>query len=117
MRIYRVLLVASLVSVAAPALGQNDFNGAQEIGRSDYASAERVIEKSRKIFPHDVDLMLNLATVYAHTGRTPAAAALYREVLAMPDEALAISETQDASAHALARDGLRRIEPVAVTAR
>lgn len=117
MRMYRALLAASLVLVAAPALGQTEFNGAEEISRADYASAERVIEKSRKIFPHDVDLMLNLATVYQHTGRTPAAVALYQAVLTMPDEALAISDTQDASAHALAREGLRRISPVAVTAR
>lgn len=117
MRIYRALLVASLVSVAAPALGQSDFNGGSEIQRADYVSAEKVIEKTRRMFPHDVDLMFNLATVYLHTGRTAQALALYREVLSMPDEALAVSAGQEVSSHALAQAGMRRIEPLNLSAR
>lgn len=117
MRIYRALIVVTLVSAATPVLAQNDHDGALEISRGDYASAERVIEKARRNFPHDGDLMLNLANVYQHTGRVPQAIALYRDVLTQPDETLSIGDTQDISAHQLAREALRRIEPVTITAR
>lgn len=99
-----------LALIAAAALGdaslvhaaKSNSNGSEEIRRGDYAAAEALIERQRRLFTWDSDLTLNLATVYRHTNRPEAARALYRRILQLPDEEIEIGD-RVMTMHALAR--------------
>lgn len=99
-----------LVLIAAAALGdaslvhaaKSNSNGSEEIMRGDYAAAEALIDRQRKLFTWDSDLTLNLAIVYRHTNRADAARALYQRMLQLPDEEIEIGD-RVTTTHALAR--------------
>ncbi|MBX9858772.1 MAG: tetratricopeptide repeat protein [Sphingomonas sp.] len=99
-----------LVLIAAAALGdaslvhaaKSNSNGSEEIMRGDYAAAEALIDRQRKLFTWDSDLTLNLAIVYRHTNRADAARALYQRMLQLPDEEIEIGD-RVTTMHAMAR--------------
>lgn len=96
----------------------DEGNGAVQIMKGDYASAERIIQEQTKMFPTDPDLLLNLASVYRHTGRASEARALYRAVLARPDEMMDLPKSSEPrSAHTLAKVALGRMDATQLTAR
>lgn len=106
-----VLAFVSALVISGPAYAQDDFNGASQILRGDYAGAERVIVAQQRMFPTDPDLLLNLATAYQRTGRMAQARALYRAVLSRPDEPLDLpNSAQPRSSHALAVRALGQID-------
>lgn len=116
----RLVLTAALMSAGfavAPATAKSDFNGAPEIQRGDYAAAERAIAQELRMWPGDADLLLNLATVYRQTGRASEARALYRSVLARPDDVMDMQSHATQSSHALARAGLTTIDRAQLSAR
>ena len=120
--IIRALIVTSLLAVpgaslAADAQDRDSNNAHAEIMRGDFAIAERQLTEARRVFPDDADLMLNLALVYANTGRASAARSLYRSVLDRPDEDLLLAHDRHASAHALAKLGLSRLDRIQLSAR
>lgn len=123
MRINRALIVTSalaagLLVAATPGLAStDDNNGATQIARGDYVAAEAIIRHEQRLFPSDPDLMLNLATVYAHTGRPDEARGMYRAVLDRPDEQLVTGDDQEQSSHAIASKALRQMTAVAITSR
>lgn len=84
-----------------------DHNGAPELARGDYAKAERVLAASLKVAPNDTDLLLNQALLLQRTGRSEAARAVFRQVLAQGDEAVTLRNGGSQSAHVLARAGLQ----------
>lgn len=105
------MLVALAAGAAAPmaALAQ-ESNGATGIVRGDYRSAEREIERQRRFAPHDVDLLVNLASVYRRTGRDADARLLYRQILGQPDEPLDVAGRRPIGSHALATGALAALE-------
>ncbi len=111
------------VAVAAALFGStaalaDEGNGAVQIMKGDYVSAERIIQAQTKMFPGDPDLLLNLASVYRHTGRASEARALYRAVLARPDELMDLPNTSEPrTAHTLAKAALGSMEATQLTAR
>ncbi len=109
MRKMEVAAAAALIDAGAGAASAQNFNGAEFIKAGDMAGAERVIMAQRHQFPHDADLLLNLATVYARTGRVIEARSMYQAVMAQPDEELDLLGGRVATAHALATDGMRRL--------
>ena len=111
-----LLKAAALAALMATGAAAQDFSGAAALARGDYAAAERAIAAQQRLFPRDADLLINLAQVYARTGRTAEAARLYREVAAQPDDALDLPDGRVASSHALAGKGLQRLT-VALAAR
>ena len=112
-----VAATAALFAVA-PAFAQDDYNGATQILRGDYASAERVILEQQRMFPGDADLLLNLARVYSLTGRTSEARATYSAVLARPDDLMDLPNmARPQSSHALAGAALQRLNGYQITAR
>lgn len=115
----RGLLLMGLMAVggAASAQTMSSWNGAAEITRGDYAAAERAIQAQQRLFPRDVDLMLNLAIVYRRTGRVSDARALYLKVLAGPDEPLDMIGDRPRSAHTIAGAALRQMTGQQLTAR
>lgn len=100
-------LCATAANAESSAVRTADHNGALEISRGDYAKAERVLTASLKVAPRDADLLLNRALLLQRTGRTDEARAAFREVLAVEDEAIEMSNGDARFAHAVARAGLR----------
>ncbi|MHA6723689.1 tetratricopeptide repeat protein [Sphingomonas sp. RS2018] len=72
------------------------------------ASAEQTLDAERRIYPERQEVLLNLAAVYANSGRPQAAAALYQHVLARRDVMMDVDGERTRSAHAIARSGLAR---------
>jgi len=101
-------LVAALIATV-PAAAQ-DRTGYKAISAGDYAKAERVLVRERRIHPDRPALMLNLANVYRHQGRTAEARALYQRVLAEPDQLMDVTPERTASSHALAALGLQALD-------
>ena len=101
-----------LIAVTPPRRPQrrrHDRNGFEQIAAGDLVRAQRLLEDERRMFPRATDVLLNLAAVYARTGRLADADSLYRQVAAAPDEMLEMPDGGDASAHALAQAGLTRV--------
>lgn len=109
-KLMEVAAAAALLAGAAGPAAAQDWNGAEQIGRGDYAAAERLILKQQRMFSGDVDLMINLAAVYARTGRTAEARRLYQTVAARPDEKMDMAGQRTAWSQALAAEGLRRLD-------
>lgn len=107
----RNLATAAFVAilVASPALAgsgtRSDRTGYQAIAAGDMALAERKLIAERRIFPQRPELMLNLATVYARTGRPAEARALYDATLSAPAVDLEIADGHVATSHEVARAG------------
>lgn len=87
------------------------------IVQGDYATAERLLTAEQRIFPDKAEVLINLAAVYANTGRYAAAESLYRHVLAQRDVLMDVSTDQTVSAHVIAQTGLSRITPTRTAAR
>lgn len=114
----RSIVIASLVAatLATPALA-SDRTGYQAISAGDYQSAEQTLTAERRIFPRRPELMINLATVYARTGRSTEAASLYRAALGAEEVEMAMPNGEVASSRTVAQRGLDRLGGVAVATR
>lgn len=94
--------------VAVPALAK-DRVGYHAISAGSLAQAEQTIEAERAIFPTRPELMLNLAAVYARTGRVTQARSLYGQVLEQESVAMDLPDGSVQSSHVLAQRGLLRL--------
>lgn len=116
----KLISVGILLACSAPLAAAEfaaDHNGAPQIARGDYAAAERVLMRSLKVDADDPELLLNLATVYARTQRSDQAKALYRQVLAAPDERLSMNDGGTLRAHIAAQSGLNQLAGITLAAR
>jgi Flp pilus assembly protein TadD len=112
----RLKLIALSVVASLSGIGEanaQDLNGFQKLQAGDYRAAELEIRQEMRLFPHDPDLLINLATVYVRTGRMAEARALYRDVLARADEELDVLNHGNASSHAVARLAISRTDQIA----
>ena len=82
-----------------------DRTGYRAIAAGDLVTAERRLIAERRIFPQRPELMLNLATVYARTGRVAEARALYDAALNAPPVELDVEGGKVATSHDVARAG------------
>lgn len=114
MRFVYVLALASCL--ATPALAR-DRTGFKAIEARDYDAAERVLLNERRIFPGRPELMINLGTVYARTGRVSEAAILYRAALASDAVEMALPDGGIETSHDVARRGLRSLAPTTLAVR
>ena len=108
-------LFAPLALLAAPAQAQShdgDSVASAAIAQGDYAGAEKTLLQELRIHPGRPELMINLATVYAKTGRKAEARALFRQVLAQDNVLMDLSPDRTAGSHALAVAGLRRLDGI-----
>jgi hypothetical protein len=112
-RIFALSALAVLASLSMPAAAQNfqeDEVAYRAILNKDWATAERQLQVGLVKNPDNVFRMLNLAWVYAQTGRKAEAAQLYRQVIDTDrDQLAALPSRQGASAKALAEAGLARL--------
>lgn len=108
------LLVAA-AGVAAPAMAQEGWpqrTGYQEIAAGNLAAAERTLLAERRTSPDSPELMLNLAAVYAQTGRASEARSLYGAVLSEKPVAMDMPSGAVTSSHTVAQTGLRHLTQV-----
>jgi thioredoxin-like negative regulator of GroEL len=107
MRAHLVLSAAvmGVLTMAAPTHAK-DRNGFQAISAKDFDAAERRLTAERRIYPNKPELMINLASVYRHTGRVAQARALYAAVLEQEPVMLDMPSGREASSHDLAELGL-----------
>ncbi|MCA1199768.1 tetratricopeptide repeat protein [Sphingomonas sp. R647] len=80
------------------------------IAAGDHDLAERQLLAEQRIFPTRPEVMLNLAAVYARTGRVSEARALYHRVLAQKPVAMDVSDGQIAPSHIVAQRGIRQLD-------
>lgn len=121
MRIWIAAAAGSMMAlgVFAPASAQDRAVRAAHdaITRGDMADAERVLTAEQRIFPDNPEVLINLAAVYAKTGRATDATTLYRRVMARDDVLLDLSAERTASSHALAQTGLQRVAALQTASR
>ena len=87
-----------------------DDLGYDAIRNHDWAAAERVLQEGLQANPGDTSRQLNLAWVYAQTGRKAEAAALYRDILKRDQDRVAsLSSRRGQSVALLAQRGLDRL--------
>lgn len=103
-----VIAGSAAMIVAAPAVAK-DRVGYQAIAAGSLAQAEQTIDAERAIFPERPELMLNLAAIYARTGRSGQARALYGEVLGREPVAMDLADGSVQSSHLLAQRGLAKL--------
>jgi len=103
-------LLAPLALAPLPAQAQDgDRVASTAIAQGDLARAERELTRELRIHPGRPELLLNLAAVYAGTGRQAEARNLYRDVLAQDEVLMQLSADRVAGSHAVANAGLRRL--------
>lgn len=113
----RTLIVCGLGALfltgTAHAQSQEQRYGFNAIQRDDLAGAEARLVAQRLQEPNEPSVLINLAHVYAKTGRMGQAEALYRQVLAGDNVLMLTGERHQLWSHDLAQRGLDRARMVA----
>lgn len=107
--------VLPLMLVAPATFAQDRATTA--IASGDYTTAEKILEAKLRKHPGTPELLLNLAAVYIGTGREAEARTLYAEVLRQRDVLMDVSATRTLGSHAVAMNGLKRLQASQLSAR
>lgn len=105
------IALGALGMLSAPALAQE--YGYQQIADGKLLLAENQLEAARVAEPNEPSVMINLAAIYARTGRADQAQAMYQRVLASENVQLEMGDHSPAWSHSLARRGMQRSEMAA----
>ena len=98
-----------LLGVSAPAYASDDV-AFRAIQSRDWASAEKQLLAGLEKNPENVFRQLNLAWVYAQTGRKTEAAAIYQRIIASDSGSVAALASREGQAvKALAERGLAQL--------
>ena len=103
----------ALLTTAGLAQSQEQRYGFSAIAKDDLAGAEARLLAQRAAEPNEPSVLLNLAYVYARTGRTDQAMALYRQVLAGENVLMLTGGRQHVWSRDLAQRGLDRARTMA----
>lgn len=109
--------IVPLMLIAVPVQAQDSAVASAQITSGAYDRAEQKLLTELRIHPNRPELLLNLAAVYVMTGRATEARALYTRVLAQDDILMDITAERTAGSHAVAQNGLKRIDAVQFSAR
>lgn len=106
-----IVLAAPLALVpAAQAQVREDPYAQAAIQNGDYVQAEHQLLAEQRIFPAKPEVLLNLAAIYAKTGRHAEARAVYNRVLTLDPVAMDVADGQVAPSHLIAGRGLRLLD-------
>lgn len=94
------------LSGAAHAEGDGNRYGYDQIAAQKLTAAEKRLNKQRVREPGEPSVLINLAYVYAKTGRAAEATTLYNEVLAQPNVLMALGDGRPAWSHAIAQKAM-----------
>ncbi|WP_156679819.1 tetratricopeptide repeat protein [Sphingomonas profundi] len=103
------LILAPLAGAHAGVIDPVDPDAYAAISNGRYAAAETRLTARVEHGSNDPAVLINLAHLYARDGRGANAAAMYREVLAAPNERMELADGSPAWSHDLAQRGLRRL--------
>lgn len=106
-----IVAIAALGLATTPALAQ-DY-GYRQIADGNLLLAETQLDSQRVAEPGEPSVLINLAAIYARTGRAAQAQAAYQRVLATENVQLEMGDHRPAWSHDLARRGLQRSEMAA----
>jgi|GEM_PF-962816 len=118
MRIGTAALLGSALAVmgiASSANAQDARYAHAAITAGNLSTAERALERESRAGNREPEILLNLAAVYAMTQRPTEARELYLRVLNARDASLVMPSSQVASAHDVARRGLRLLDQPGAT--
>ncbi|NNM77347.1 tetratricopeptide repeat protein [Sphingomonas sp. ID1715] len=107
------MLVAGFAATPGAAQTQEQRYGFNAIQRDDLAGAEARLVAQRAQEPYEPSVLINLAHVYAKTGRADQAAALYRQVMAGDNVLMLTGSNHQVWSHDLAQRGLERARQMA----
>jgi DNA-binding SARP family transcriptional activator len=110
-------LLAAVPLIAALPVQAQEAAVSTQIAQGAYTQAESKLLADLRIHPDRPELLLNLAAVYAKTGRTSDARSLYTRVLEQDDVLMDLSAERTAGSHAIAERGLQRLNAIQFTAR
>lgn len=118
----RMLMAAGMLFIPCAALAQapetyssqEQRYGFNALQRNDLAAAEARLIAQLAEEPDEPSVLLNLAYVYAKTGREDQALQMYDQVLRLPDVQMALGSGKPASSHLLARAGKVRTSDIAL---
>ena len=110
------ILAAAPLFAALPATAQVRSVAADEIAQGAYADAEAKLQTELRVYPTRPELLLNLAAVYARTGRAIEARRIYTQVLKSDDVLMDLTGERTAGSHLIAQNGLRKLGDVQYTA-
>ena len=100
------ITMASAIMMPQAVRAADDL-GFQAIKNHDWATAEQQLKAGLQQDPNNMSRQLNLAWVYAQTGRKEEAAALYRGIMRRDQDRVATLSSRDGtSMEVLARRGL-----------
>jgi Flp pilus assembly protein TadD len=102
-------LALAASGVAGSATAQDAQYSHAAITSGNLQQAERSLERETRAGSREPEVLLNLAAVYAMTHRADAARTLYTKILAADDASMVLSSSRIASAHDIARQGLRML--------
>ena len=115
-----VLAAAPFALAALPAQAQRpdgDPVASAAIQHGQYAQAERQLTAQLRQNPGAPELLLNLAAIYAETGRATEARDLYRQVLAQRNFEMDLPGDRQSTSYAVANKGLQRVNALQLTSR
>ena len=102
-----IVSIALASSMLIPLTARAADLGYEAIKNHDWATAEQQLKAGLQQEPGNLSAQLNLAWVYAQTGRKDEAAALYRDILRRDQDRVAtLSRNNGPSMEVLARRGL-----------
>ncbi len=105
----------SAVAFAGSAQAQEAQYAHAAITSGKLTQAERDLARDARAGSREPEVLLNLAAVYAMTDRPAEARVLYQRVLGGEDASLVLASSEVASAHAIARKGLGRLDRAVAT--
>ena len=108
----------ALTALPAQAQSRNgDPVASAAIFDGNFSQAEQQLSARLRLDPDQPELLLNLAAVYAQTGRTSQARALYIRVLQQRDVEMDLSADRVSTSHVVANKGLQYIRTLQLSAR
>lgn len=110
--LFSILVAAPLMAGCATTAERQaaaDPYGYKAISAGNLSLAEANLEREQVVFPREPSVLLNLAFVYAETGRANEAAALYRKALKSSNVLMSVpGSDQPGWSHDIAQKGLSR---------
>lgn len=100
----------AVTASVAQAETRTDPLAAEAITQGSFQTAEQKLDAERRVFRDRPEILLNLAAVYARTGRATEARALYRDVLARDEVLMDMRDQSVVGSHAIASRGLVLID-------
>jgi tetratricopeptide (TPR) repeat protein len=117
MRIVALATLPLMAAAVCPSAQARENAATTLITQGAYGEAEARLMRELRIHPDRPELLLNLAAVYARTGRVDAGRSLYERVLSQDEVLMDLASQRTAGSHGIAKAGLARLSPVQFTAR